>query len=543
MITLQRPDPKVGALLGENKGIREGCLLRPSQFALPLIIGGRKVVWNTFTRQCIETEYFFLFQPETGEPSQIRFDPADREMSALVRCDFLVKEGIDEADRFEKVLTLLRRMTKRKDGYLGYTILPTTACNARCVYCYEEGIAPESMTEDVIEETVRYIESTCRKGAPIELHWFGGEPMAGEKTIDRICGALRGKGVDYRSSMISNGSLITPARAKKMREDWRLQNIQITLDGREDMYCARKRYKDFPGSPYRAVLDGIRALLEQRVRVNIRLNVEEENLQEMHALVEELSREFADETGIRLYAHSIFVEEGDVRERDDAAFYDAMEELEKTLRAFNRKRMETGEEPPSGIDSIVIREEREETDAGWEELSGAGETSGEKEKSRKKERPYDRVGHLKRYYCMADDPAAGPVIKPGGECCLCEHVSDAPVVGTVFSGQRIRREAHPAKTRLQDARCRACPFLPVCTDFVGCPAVCRDCRREMLALEKRALEALADEERLPPVLLAVGGEKVLVTEPTREFAERNLEITLPGYYRADRVVRQEEAAI
>ena len=84
MVTLQRPDPKVNALLGENKSVKDGDLIKPSQFAVPFLINGKPVVFNTFTRQCIETELYELFPSLNEEPSNIHFDSTDREMSALV---------------------------------------------------------------------------------------------------------------------------------------------------------------------------------------------------------------------------------------------------------------------------------------------------------------------------------------------------------------------------------------------------------------------------------------------------------------------------
>ena len=521
MITLQRPDPKVNALLGENKSVKDGDLIKPSQFAVPFLINGKPVVFNTFTRQCIETELYELFPSLNEEPSNIHFDSTDREMSALVQADFLVKADRDEAKRYEDILAILRRMQKKHDGYTSYTILPTTACNARCVYCFEESMIPESMSVEVIEQTFKYIKLTRRKGSPVRLHWFGGEPMVGEATIDCICSMLRDEDIPYSSSMISNGSLITAERAKKLKEDWHLGQVQITLDGREDVYCERKRYVNFNGSPYRAVLDGIHELIKHNVRVSIRLNVEEDNLREMYALADELEEEFADEKGIRIYSHSIFLQEGSTAVRDDEAFYDELDRLEAKLKTFNIKRVGRNDQAPSDIDNITIEEDIDEED-------------------RASESYYDKVGHLKRYFCMADNPTAGPVIMPNGKCHICEHISETPIVGDIFEEQMIDRVRIVERKRLEDECCRKCPFLPTCTDYSGCPVKNRDCKREMLISERRPTETLAKEPKLPPILLSVNGEKILVKEPTREFAERYTDITIPNYYKADSVIEMDE---
>ena len=520
MITLQRPDPKVSALLGENKGVKDGDLIKPSQFALPFLIDGKQMVFNTFTQQCIETSLYDLFS-ELGEESTVfSFDSTDKEMTALVQADFLVREDRDEARRYEEILVILRRMQQKQDGYGSYTILPTTACNARCIYCYEEGMAHESMSEEVIEQTVKYIKLTRRKNRPITLRWFGGEPMVGEAAIDRICRMLREADIPYRSGMISNGSLITAEKAKKLKDDWHLSNVQITLDGREDVYAGRKRYVNFPGSPYRAVLNGIHELIKQEIQVSIRLNMEEDNLREMYALIDELEEEFAGKKGVSIYAHSIFLEEGDTAVRDDAAFYDALDELGERIRVFNKTRRNPDHVVPDNPDSITVEEEIDEED-------------------KAKEGFYDKVGHLKRYFCMADSPVAGPVILPSGKYCACEHLNSVSVLGDIFEEKIIGKEKHIEKNRLKDEACRKCPFLPSCTDFSDCPVISRDCKREMYTAELRRIEHF-EEEKLPPILLSTGGEKILVKEPTREFAQRYMEITLPGYYKADRIVGMDE---
>ena len=136
MITLQRPDPKVSAFLGIDKGINEGDMVRPSQFALALCTGSKRVIFNTLTKECIESKYFDLFKNH----EEITYHADDMEMTALIKHDFFVSPDLGETNRYVRLVAMLRQVEKPKPGYVGYTILPTTACNARCIYCYEKGI-------------------------------------------------------------------------------------------------------------------------------------------------------------------------------------------------------------------------------------------------------------------------------------------------------------------------------------------------------------------------------------------------------------------
>ena len=442
--TLQRPDEKVNALLGKNKGIKAGDPVRPSQFAVIFDYGTMRVLYNTMTCQCLEIdEALEAFVPIIEAKDEVAYDPDDAMMAALVQADFLVASHIDEAERYGKILSLVRKMDRKKTGYTTYTILPTTACNARCVYCYEAGIPYETMDEEMTEKVVQYIHATRRKDAPVSLRWFGGEPLLGEKIIDAICAAMRRDEIEYSSTMISNGSLFTEECIRKAVEDWHLKTIQITLDGREDVYCARKRYVAFDGSPYRAVLNAIHALLHEKVRVNIRLNVDEENMEEMHTLVDELFEEFPEEKGITVYCNGLFVDAKEDTDKDVAPFYDALDRLNERLYTFKRGREEVKKESQ---------------------------------------------GRMKRHYCMADDPFGGPVIMPNGELYICEHIGQIPVAGHVEDGMLIDREALLTRNRLCDLRCRSCSLLPVCTDCDSCPVRKKDCYRENRAAARRRLE-------------------------------------------------------
>ena len=499
MITLQRPDPKVNALMGENKGVHDGDLICPSIFAIPFRLGKRNVVLNTSTGQCIETEYFSLFE----SPKNITYDGSDSEMEDLVASDYLVSCDLDETKKYLSILSVLRRMENQKPGYIGYTILPTTACNARCAYCFEAGLKYESMSDEIVEQTIRYIKATKKEDSAVSFQWFGGEPLMGEKIIDRICRAMREADINYSSSMASNGSLMTEELAAKAKEEWHLNSIQITLDGREDMYNERKNYRSFNGSPYKAVLRGIHYMLDQEIRVSIRLNVDESNLDEMMALVVELGSEFKDNSRISIYCHSIFADGNDFKDGENDKLYSGMDKLNEKLEEFNSTR-KTPDKTKEGD-------------------------------------YYDRSGAVKRYYCMVDSPTAGPVILPNGNLHLCEHIGGIPVVGTVFDEALIEHKSKVKKDRAVTEKCRRCGLLPVCTDFNECPTEIRDCYKENLAKEKSKLRALENETRIPPVNIKIDGKIIRVTEPDAKFLSKNRESIVASYLKPEETISCAEA--
>ena len=528
MITTQRADIKVSAFLGEKKGIRNGDLIRPSIYAVVFEIEGKHMVYNEFTKQCIETRYYSWFEnPEARE-----YDDNDIEMKALVNANFLVADNYDEAGRYFRVLDIIRKVEKTKTGYTGYTILPTTACNARCVYCFEQGIEYETMSDETVKQTIQYIKNTHRKGSRIHLHWFGGEPLVGKLIISRICKALKEEGIAYQSNMISNGSLMSEELAKVAKDDWNLKSVQITLDGREEIYCERKQYVSFDGSPYRAVLDGIHALLANGIRVSIRLNADEDNLDELHKLTDELEEEFKNEKNISIYCHSIFLEENDTRVRDNEKFYQNMNKLDERLNVFNKNRLANNKNPDAQIQEPI-----DDSNIKWEE----SEDEIKAQEEAKKNRYYDKRGYMRRYYCMVDNPSAGPVILPCGELKLCEHIVDLPVVGSIYDNEFVNKDKYVEKKRSERDKCLTCCLLPVCMDFTSCPTLNRDCYKETLAMEKRRIRSLISTKKLPPITISYNDKIIRIKEPTRDLAEMCTKHLVYDYYKPESIISSQEA--
>lgn len=145
MIEIRKPDEMLAKIL-PSVTPRTGIMYILSQYALPFEQGGKRYVFNNLTKQCIEGKL----------PSSAR---AGEEYDDLIRAQFLVPEGKDECAYYNQISSLVRVYNKKK-GVRGYTILPTFGCNARCIYCYEEGMKQVTMTPEIVEQTIRYILDT-----------------------------------------------------------------------------------------------------------------------------------------------------------------------------------------------------------------------------------------------------------------------------------------------------------------------------------------------------------------------------------------------
>lgn len=432
MIEIKKPDAALQKLLPPVSP-RPDINYVPSQYALPFAHGGKWYVFHNLTKQCIEGVM----------PVSAR---AGEGWDELIAARFLVPEDKDECALYNQVSALLRALNRKK-GLTGYTILPTLGCNARCVYCYEAGLEQVAMTPETVEQVIRFILDTCGEG-PVKLKWFGGEPLLMVKAIDRVCEALREAGVEYKSSMISNGSLITPEIIEKMTRDWRFDYIQISMDGAEQDYNSRKRYyadHDY----YHRVMESISALSAAGIRVSVRCNVDGKNWDGIPRYLKDMAEGVSDKTHVSIYFAPLF----DVR---------------------------------AGADTVAMW--RKVVDANpLIEAAGFHSTSN-----------HGLYKRLRANHCMADSGRSA-VILPDGRLNLCEHCPDEGYYGDIWRGVTDEAAMRTfSRTDVTPEKCRKCPYLPDCTSFHNCPNIQNHCREVRELLVRSELPVLLKQDESAP---------------------------------------------
>lgn len=432
-------DNLVKTVLGAKK-VMPNQSYRRSDFAVVHHCDGKKYLYNNFSKKLylIDNELFDFDSAKRFSSEEVS---ADENLAQLVADRFLVPESTDEAAVYEGFCKIARTMKLKRNGYSRYTILPTTACNARCVYCYEAGIKYVTMSDEILDQTIEFIKKTRNPNKTVSFGWFGGEPLMGVKMIDKICAEMRKAEIPFNSTMISNGSLITEEIIKKMCADWNLKRIQITLDGLEEQYNARKNYVFHYESAYWHVLSRIKLINDNGIRLIIRINVDESNINDVLAMLEDVKLFIADPS---LVSFNI------------APLYD--------LQAS---------ENASGI---------------WEKTF---EISDEIRRQGFRVNSNYSVDRAKYTFCMADSPDSAVVVAPDGKLYHCEHIQEFEPIGDIWNG--ITDSSAVAKLRaVEPARekCKGCFALPVCTTFSGCPNMHVDCKLSMRKRMERALDKM-----------------------------------------------------
>lgn len=396
--------------------------------------GGVEYVPVTYLKKC-EVEHGTLIE-NTMTTQIVLLETGENQDDAIIKEKlvenwYMIPAGVSERSIFYAVINSYRSRYKRTDGVInGFTIFTTTACNARCPYCYEAGIRQRSMSKEMALDVAKYIASV-RGNRSVSIGWFGGEPLCNTEAMDVISQYLADSGTTYTSSIITNGYLLNRYTQDQICNVWKLRHAQITLDGTQEEYNRIKGYVDNPDNAFEQVLSNIAMLADIGIQVSIRLNLSAENYDDLFALVPEIQERFSGSRYIGAYVHPLF----DSAESDD--IYTKYIELDQALR-------NAGLRNGPGIDSIRIQ------------------------------------------HCMADNDGY-VCITPEGNLTPCEHYCDTEIIGNIKTGITDAVKVAEWKEAAEESECCAsCWYYPKCCRLKKCPTEmkCTDGMRKFLEYQE-----------------------------------------------------------
>lgn len=285
MITIAEPKEHIDKLWGKQK-IREGETYWMMRYVLRVDHEDKVLLHNVVTGRLV------VLEREEAEALETLPSPYNPVMEQLVTEHYLVPENHDEHQQVVNLRYLLRRVyDAQKSKFINkYTILPTTACNARCYYCFEHGIKSVTMTEAIAREVIRFIIDHCDKAKKVDIVWYGGEPTLMSQRIDQICEGLQSSGVEYESSIITNGYLFDENMVHRAKALWHLKSAQVSVDGAEHNHNAIKDFANISDNAYQRVIRNIGFLINEGIRVHVRMNFDLGNYQDFPILLDDLEK-------------------------------------------------------------------------------------------------------------------------------------------------------------------------------------------------------------------------------------------------------------
>ena len=409
MKILSLPIKEVSDIIGEQSYC--DCSLRKSTFGYEVEVEGVFLFYNTLTKEC-------LLVDENDDKDYVKRE--------LFKKWYYVPDEFDELKFVDDIRDVLNYTLCQAKGFKSYTILPTTDCNARCFYCFEAKTPKITMSDEIANRVVEYIKrSHYKESKELSITWFGGEPLYNQRAIDIICEGLKEKDICYYSFMYSNGYLFDKQTIEKAKELWNLHKVQITLDGTEKIYNKVKAYKNKDRNAYERVLNNIDDLLESKIKVSIRLNIDAYNMKDVKLLVKELAYRYKEKKDLSVYSHTLF-------EDIDGCNYKRTNERRKEICDFQR-------ELEKDIVSLRLHS-----------------------------LPYTIENGFMTKRCMSDSPNS-IVILPDGHLTKCEGCLDGNYVGTI-DDEKLNDEmlayygAHCEKLE----ECKTCLLYPECIKLKVC---------------------------------------------------------------------------
>lgn len=274
------------------------------------------VVYNTYSKALV-----VLNSSEFEQFQFLHFDNPEI-VQELVDNGILIDEAFDEVG----FLTYCHNMTKFSKSALHLVLATTMNCNFACPYCYENR-RKGKMSAAVQDAIVQFIETNIKNGVrKLDVTWYGGEPLLYPDVVQDLATRIRHvtdiSGCELTMYMVTNGYLFTPELVELI-DRIGVVKVQITLDGLKEHHDAR-RYLRNGGGTFDKIIENLKLFEEFSIRVDVRMNVDNENCRDYIGLQKMLSE--LDNPNIILYPSPVEdINPDTVNEVSDFMTYDEFE--------------------------------------------------------------------------------------------------------------------------------------------------------------------------------------------------------------------------
>jgi radical SAM protein with 4Fe4S-binding SPASM domain len=163
-------------------------------------------------------------------------------------------------------------------GLYAVEIRLTKACNLRCAHCSVAG--GEAARDELGTSEIKHVLDQLAELRVPYVTFTGGEPLLRRDAIKLIAYASsRG----LRPNLDTNGMLINPAKAKRLKEVG-IDLVQVSIDGTEETH-----EKIRGQGSYAAAIRGAREVVRAGIPLHINFTLSKLNLSDLEAVVETAS--------------------------------------------------------------------------------------------------------------------------------------------------------------------------------------------------------------------------------------------------------------
>ncbi|MGH2583813.1 MAG: radical SAM protein [Dehalococcoidia bacterium] len=226
--------------------------------------------------------------------------PATETIERLRKRGYLTEQTREEeVESFSRIANKLHALSNRPS----YIFMPTYDCNLRCSYCFQDHMRTDPRFKRLLRTMEPELVDRLFAAMPqIEEHHglepgpqsrssmglFGGEPLLEQSRsiVEYIIRRAQAEG-ETTFWAITNGTQLDAYY--DLLNPRQLAQLQITIDGPPAEHDRRRIHADGSGS-FEQIARNMAVVLDQGVRVQVRMNIDRTNVEELPALADEIVR-------------------------------------------------------------------------------------------------------------------------------------------------------------------------------------------------------------------------------------------------------------
>ena len=260
--------------------------MKKSAFTIEIPTDNGMLLFNTLNTGLVHLDehekisYFSLVE-NTHEPTAEGISL----ITQLSNLGYLVKDDVDEfSDLVEKYWAF-----RNTSSYIRAVIAPTTLCNLRCSYCYEQGTHRSNMSMDTC---TRIIDQLCNKimkdGVKhLSLIWYGGEPLVNWEILEYLQNSIydfcSNNSIEFDASIVTYGVLLDEQKIDFMaRTGFKL--LQVTLDGDKDIHNNVRYTRNGEGT-FDTIIKNI-DYCRNKIKTVVRININKANIHSVYRVID-----------------------------------------------------------------------------------------------------------------------------------------------------------------------------------------------------------------------------------------------------------------
>ncbi len=280
------------------------------------------LLYNIVNRNFVflNKEYYYLYQ----HLDLLEKDENKHILNEFMDAEFILDNSVDERNAYLRNFYFSRWFSQK----LLFTIVPTTACNFRCPYCFEQGIKFISMNTNIVKKSMEFIEERIKTFKPedVSISFYGGEPLLALDKIVEFGMFFKRLGHIYNFKMnadvVTNGYLLSKEVALELYNKARVRSAQITLDGPEEVHDARRFLSG--GKPtFQRIYNNVKEVLMTGIEfvIRVRVNVDKTNIGHLEDLLAILSELPERDNKLEVYFSPVTGESDKLQRHPDSTLF------------------------------------------------------------------------------------------------------------------------------------------------------------------------------------------------------------------------------